>query len=60
MIQFAYVMILQYQHYRNEPSGMERMLIGGLSAAFFYLIAAAFRGAKKQIKGRDFENTDKK
>jgi hypothetical protein len=52
-------LILLYQNYgRQSESGGERMLIGALSAGLFYLIAAAVRGVKKNVKGKDFEKID--
>lgn len=51
--------LLQYQSYgRSSQSGPERMLMGALSVGLFYLIAAVVRGAKKKMKGKDFEKID--
>lgn len=50
--------LLQYQSHAPRESGGERMLIGLLSGGLFYLIAALVRGAKKQVKGKDFEKID--
>lgn len=51
--------LLQYQSYgRSSQSGPERMLMGALSVGLFYLIAAIVRGAKKKVKGKDFEKVD--
>lgn len=52
-------LIFLYQNYgHRSESGGERMLIGALSAGMFYLISAAIRGAKRKVKGKDFEKVD--
>lgn len=59
MINQMMFVLLQYQSYgRSSQSGPERMLMGALSVGLFYLIAAVVRGAKKKIKGKDFEKVD--
>jgi hypothetical protein len=59
MINQMMFVLLQYQSYgRSSQSGPERMLMGALSVGLFYLIAAIVRGAKKKVKGKDFEKVD--
>lgn len=59
MINQIMLVLLQYQSYgRSSQSGPERMLMGALSVGLFYLIAAVVRGAKKKVKGKDFEKID--
>jgi len=43
----------------RSESGPERILIGILSSLLFYGIIALFRGAKKAVKGKTFEEGDK-
>lgn len=59
MINQTLLVLLQYQSYgRSSQSGAERMLMGALSVGLFYLIAAVVRGAKKKVKGKDFEKIE--
>jgi hypothetical protein len=43
----------------RTESGPERMLIGILSWVFLVGIIALFKGAKKAVKGKKFEEGDK-